>query len=67
MRHEVIHPMNCACVRCHDAAPTAFVDRLTGPDEVSAMQKGAVAAMWVAGVLAAGKYAPSIIEWMTAR
>lgn len=67
MRHEVIHSMQCSCVRCVDIAPARFADQLTGPDEISAIQKGAVAAMWIAGILAAGKYGPSVIDWMTAR
>lgn len=67
MRHDAIHPMECGCDRCGDRPALSFTDRLTGPDEISAIQKGAIAAMWATGILAAAKYTPSIIDWMTAR
>ncbi|MEA3390047.1 MAG: hypothetical protein U9R64_12355 [Pseudomonadota bacterium] len=67
MRHDAIHPMACACDRCFDAAPARLADRMTGPDELSALRKGAIAALWLTGTLAASKVGLSVVDWMTAR
>ncbi|WP_261934632.1 hypothetical protein [Sphingomonas bisphenolicum] len=70
MRHDAIHPMGCACERCapsrasqaHGARP--YPAPAVDPRDLDALRKGMIAGLWVGGLLAAGKFGPSIIDWM---
>ncbi|MEO7467381.1 MAG: hypothetical protein ABIV36_10230 [Sphingobium limneticum] len=67
MRHDAIHPMGCACDRC--ALPHAiqtYSAPTVDPRDLDALGKGLIAGLWVGGILAAGKFGPSLIDWMTA-
>lgn len=63
MRHDVLHPMGCACRSCRRPAEQSAVD----PQDLDALRKGLIAGLWAGGMIAAGKYGPSIIDWMTSR
>lgn len=60
MRHDPIHAMQCRCDRCTPLAATPLVE----PEDIDAIRKGLALGLFVSGVLAARKYAPTILDWI---
>jgi len=75
MRHEVIqtklHPLDCRCSLHREPGnrwlaviePSNFA--LVEPGDIAAIQKGLIGGAWLAGIAAAYKYTPTVIDWLT--
>ncbi len=60
MRHDVIRPIEH---EADDNRPSPYHESAR-PADLNALKKGAIVGLWVAGILVAREYGPSVFDWL---